>query len=61
MRDAYEQIHRRWPGLLPVLLIFTVSRLAFYISAIAAASLLRDAPDQPAAVDVNARLALALY
>lgn len=61
MRDALGRINRRWPPLLPVVLIFALSRLAFYLSALAGASLLRDAPDQPAAVDVNARLALALH
>lgn len=61
MRDAYERINRRWPALLPVLLIFAISRLAFYGAAIAGAYLLPDAPNQPAAVDVNARLPLALH
>ena len=61
MRDAYERTKRRWPALLPVVLIFALSRMAFYVSAIAGASMLRDAPDQPTAVPVNGPLALELH
>ncbi|HEX5167264.1 MAG TPA: glycosyltransferase family 39 protein [Thermomicrobiales bacterium] len=61
MRDIYERVLRRRPALVPVLLIFALSRLAFYAAAIPGAYLLPDAPNQPAAVDVNARLALALH
>jgi hypothetical protein len=61
VRRAYERVAARWPWLAPVLLVFALSRLAFYVVALPGAYMLPDAPDQVAAVDVNARLPLALH